>query len=73
MPDFSEALDEIAAGAYQPKTAALVPENDKVVMNGGRSDPAKILPVPGGSPDRPPSARAMQQVQQPGDVLPEPR
>ena len=38
---FSEALDEIAAGAYQPKTAALVPENDKVVMDGGRSDPAK--------------------------------
>ena len=41
VPAFSEALDEIAAGAYQPKTAALVPENDKVVMDGGESDPAK--------------------------------
>lgn len=41
VPAFSEALDEIAAGAYPPKTAALVPENDKVVMDGGESDPAK--------------------------------
>ncbi|HUC22469.1 MAG TPA: hypothetical protein VMA73_07165 [Streptosporangiaceae bacterium] len=41
VPTFSEALDEIAAGAHQPKTAALVPENDKVVMDGGKSDPAK--------------------------------
>ncbi len=41
VPAFSEALDEIAAGAYQPKTAALLPENDKVVMDGGKSDPAK--------------------------------
>jgi hypothetical protein len=42
VPAFSEALDEIAAGAHQPKTAALVPENDKVVMDGGgKSDPAK--------------------------------
>jgi hypothetical protein len=42
VPAFSEALDEIAAGAHQPETAALVPENDKVVMDGGQSDPAKI-------------------------------
>jgi hypothetical protein len=41
VPTFSEALDEIAAGAYRPKTAALVPENDKVVTNGGKFDPAK--------------------------------
>jgi len=41
VPTSSEALDEIAAGAYQPKTAALVPENDKVVMDRGESDPAK--------------------------------
>ena len=41
VPTFSEVLDEIAAGAYQPKTAALVPENDKAVMDGGKSDPAK--------------------------------
>ena len=39
VPAFSEALDEIAADAYQPKTAA--PENDKVVMGEGKSDPAK--------------------------------
>jgi hypothetical protein len=41
VPTFSEALDEIAAGAHQPKTAALVPENDKVVTDHGESDPAK--------------------------------
>jgi hypothetical protein len=41
VPAFSEALDEIAAGAHQPETAALVPENDKVVMDGGEPDPAK--------------------------------
>jgi hypothetical protein len=41
VPAFSAALDEIAAGAYQPKTAALVPENDAVVTDGGKSDPAK--------------------------------
>ena len=29
VPAFSEALDEIAAEAYPPKTAALVPETDK--------------------------------------------
>jgi len=42
VPGSSEALDEIAAGAYQPKTAALVPENDKVVMDAGKPDPAKV-------------------------------
>jgi hypothetical protein len=41
VPTFSEALDEIAAGAHPPKTAALVPENDPVVMDGGKSDQAK--------------------------------
>ncbi len=40
-PASSEALDEIAADAYQPATAALVPENDKLVMTDGKSDPAK--------------------------------
>ena len=40
-PTSSEALDEIAADAHQPKTAALVPENGKVVMNGDKPDPAK--------------------------------
>jgi hypothetical protein len=41
VPTFSEALDEIAAAAYPPKSAALVPENDQVVMDGDESDPAK--------------------------------
>jgi hypothetical protein len=41
VPAFSEALDEIAAEAHPPKTAALLPENDKVVMDGGKSDLAK--------------------------------
>jgi hypothetical protein len=40
-PAFSEALDEIAGGAYQPKTAALMPENDTAVTDRGQSDPAK--------------------------------
>jgi hypothetical protein len=39
VPNFSEALDEIAAGAHQPKAAALVPENDKAI-SGSQSDPA---------------------------------
>ena len=38
VPAFSEALDEIAADAYPPETAA--PENDKVVMGDRKSDPA---------------------------------
>jgi hypothetical protein len=33
-PTTSQALDEILAGAYQPKIAALVPENDKTMLNG---------------------------------------
>jgi hypothetical protein len=40
VPTFSEALDEIAAGAYQPKSAALLPENDKVGTGDKTSDPA---------------------------------
>jgi hypothetical protein len=34
QPTTSQALDEILAGAYQPKIAALVPENDKMMLNG---------------------------------------
>ena len=34
QPASSQALDEILAGAYQPKIAALVPESAKVVLNG---------------------------------------
>src|ERR1700691_1479661 len=41
QPTSSQALDEILAGAYQPKIAALVPESDKVVMNGDEFDAAK--------------------------------
>jgi hypothetical protein len=41
VPATSLALDEILAGAYQPKIAALVPENDKMVLNGGKFDAAK--------------------------------
>jgi hypothetical protein len=41
LPTSSVALDEIAAGAYQPKIAALVPENDKMVLNGAQLDPQK--------------------------------
>ena len=35
QPTTSQALDEILAGAYQPKAAALEPENDEVVRGGG--------------------------------------
>jgi hypothetical protein len=42
VPTTSQALDEILAGAYQPKIAALVPENDEMVLNGqGKYDAAK--------------------------------
>jgi hypothetical protein len=41
QPATSQALDEILAGAYQPKVAALVPENDKIMLNGDEFDAAK--------------------------------
>jgi len=41
VPATSLALDEILADASQPKIAALVPENDKMVLNGGKFDAAK--------------------------------
>jgi hypothetical protein len=42
QPTSSQALDEILAGAHQPKIAALVPENDAVVRSGdGQLDPAR--------------------------------
>jgi hypothetical protein len=34
VPASSPALDEILSGAYQPKSAALVPENDEIVLTG---------------------------------------
>jgi hypothetical protein len=37
----SQALDEILAGAYQPKIAALVPENAPVVRAGGQDNAAR--------------------------------
>jgi hypothetical protein len=42
QPTTSQALDEILAAAYQPKTAALVPENDQTLLNGkGQFDATK--------------------------------
>jgi hypothetical protein len=42
LPTTSPVLDEILSGAYQPKIAALVPENDEMVLNGdGKFDAAK--------------------------------
>jgi hypothetical protein len=42
QPTSSQALDEILAGAYQPKVAALVPESDEMVRGGdGALDAAK--------------------------------
>src|ERR1700691_3881739 len=35
VPTSSPAIDEILSGAYQPKIAALVPENDEIVRSGG--------------------------------------
>jgi hypothetical protein len=34
MPTSSQALDELLSAAHQPKIAALVPENDEMVLNG---------------------------------------
>jgi hypothetical protein len=41
VPTSSQALDEILSGAHQPKIAALVPENDQMVLNNGKFDAAK--------------------------------
>jgi hypothetical protein len=42
QPTSSQALDEVLAGAYQPKVAALVPENDEMVRGpDGAFDAAK--------------------------------
>jgi hypothetical protein len=42
QPTTSQALDEILAGAYQPKIPALMPENDETVLNArGQYDGAK--------------------------------
>src|SRR6266851_1846608 len=41
-PATSQALDELLAARNQPRTAALVPENDEMVLDGnGQLDPAK--------------------------------
>ncbi len=38
----SQAMDELLSGAHQPRVAALVPENDEMVLNnGGQLDAAK--------------------------------
>jgi hypothetical protein len=42
QPATSQALDELAAAANQPKQAALIPENDEMVLNGNNKfDAAK--------------------------------
>jgi hypothetical protein len=41
VPASSGALDEILAGAYQPRIAALVPENNPMVRSGDEFDAAK--------------------------------
>jgi hypothetical protein len=41
VPTSSEALDEILSGAYQPRIAALMPENDEMVRSGDGFDAAK--------------------------------
>ena len=69
LPTSSLALDEIAAGAYQPKIAALVPENDEMVLQRRRVRRGEDRHVPGGTgpgADQQPE----QQDQRPGAVLP---
>jgi len=41
MPTTSQALDELEAAANQPKEAALIPENDEMVLNNDKFDAAK--------------------------------
>ena len=36
VPTSSQALDELLASAHQPTVAALVPENDEMVLNNER-------------------------------------
>ena len=50
QPTSSQALDEILAGAYQPKVAALVPENDEMVPRRRRRvRRGQDRPLPGGA------------------------
>jgi len=41
MPTTSQALDELEAGANQPKNAALIPENDEMVLADNKFNAAK--------------------------------
>jgi hypothetical protein len=41
MPTTSQALDELEAARNQPKEAALIPENDEMVLNNDQFDAAK--------------------------------
>jgi hypothetical protein len=41
MPTTSQALDELEAAKNQPKEAALIPENDEMVLNNDQFDAAK--------------------------------
>jgi hypothetical protein len=41
LPTTSQALDELEAGANQPKEAALIPENDEMVLDNDKFDAGK--------------------------------
>ena len=71
MPTTSQALDELLAAANQPQNAALVPENDEMVLDREHHlRRGQDRRVPGGA--RPgPDRRRDRPRQQPGDVLPE--
>ena len=70
-PTTSQALDELLAARNEPRVAALVPENDEMVLNAsGQPRPGQDQPVPGrGRPAG--DQRAERQERQPGELLPE--
>ena len=70
-PATSQALDELLAARNQPRIAALVPENDEMMLDAnGNLDPAKTNLY---REESRPGAdqRAEQQERQPGELLPE--
>ena len=70
-PTTSQALDELLAARYQPRIAALVPENDEMVLDAnGDLDPAKTNLYREEVGQAPINAQNNRN-QQPGEFLPE--
>ena len=71
MPTTSQALDELLAAANQPKNAALMPENDEMVLDANTTFDAAKTDMYRAEVGQAPIDARDQPRQQPGDVLPE--